>query len=61
MFEERHATHGGDRAGQRLGDVVQQRAEAQRLPAGQFVGERLGQHRRQRGSELTEGRRRIAL
>ena len=41
VADERDPALGGHAARLRLGDVVQQRAEAQRLPAGQLVGERL--------------------
>ena len=61
VLEEGGAPLGADRVGERLGDVVQQRAEAQRLPAGELVGQRLVQHRRQRRGLLTEDGRRIAL
>ena len=50
-------------AGARLGDVVQQRAEAQAAAAGELVGQRLGQQGAHRRGErlVAERRRGIAL
>ena len=59
---KRSRPSGGDRPRLRLGDVVQERAEAQRRAAGQLVGERLREQRAERLLVLdAERRRRIAL
>ena len=62
VADERDPPVGALAAGLRLGGVVQERGEAHRVAAGELVGERLGEQRRDGGRLVAEpGRLGVAL